>query len=208
MIEMSSGYAHESEIGPVFDVATFSPRKAIITAIVGTCFAAAVGGMAVYVWNPDWIVSNPAYGMTKANQEIRDLWRDHPRWCAVGVSVAGLLSAFLAAVSGKCWWDAWSGGYYLRASEAGLAMFVPNGWGLLKLHVPWTEVEQVTVTQEKRLGSLSRSAGNIGASLSLRLSDGREYELRLDHFRQDGWLIHERLQEAQQMRAAALTPCP
>jgi len=54
------------------------------------------------------------------------------------------------------------------------------------------------------LGSLSRNAGNIGATIRLRLHDGRKHEFSVDMFREPGHIIHRRIGEATEMAPANL----
>ena len=59
--------------------------------------------------------------------------------------------------------------------------------------------ENLTVVQEKQFGSLSQNAGNKGASIRLRLINGRKHEFSVDMFREDGHIIHGRISDATNM---------
>ena len=202
---LNAYYAHDSEVGPVFDVARFSRGKSLWMGLVGIGFACLVGLAAAYVWNPDWLNSNPSKAWAKAHQQTKDLMREHPQGTKAGVAVAGLFGLLFltAGLSGVA--QALSGGYFIRVGEGGLSLRVPAGvWSALQRDIPWGEVAQLTVVQEKRLGSLSRSSGNIGGELQLQTHDGQNRVISLVCFKEDAWLIYERINQARDTRPAEL----
>lgn len=202
---LNAYYAHDSEVGPVFDVARFSRAKSLWMGLVGIGFAFLVGLAAAYVWNPDWINSNPSKVWAKAHQETKDLMRQHPQGTKVGVAVAGLFGLlFLAAgLSGVA--QAVSGSYFMRVGEGGLSLRVPAGmWSAFERDIPWDDVAKLTVVQEKQLGSLSRSSGNLGGVLQLQTHGGLNRVISLVCFKEDAWLIYERIIEARDTRTAEL----
>ena len=197
---MHSYYAHESEVGPVYDVANFSRSKSLMLAFASLVFAGLVGFGAVYFWNPDWIASEPSVIWADAHQETKDLMRQHPLGVKIGVTVASLFSVLCLAMTASCVANAVSADYYIRVGEGGLSLRVPDGlWSTYQRDIPWPDVAQLKVVQEKRFGALSRNDGNIGGELQLRTHDGTTRIVRLDQFRQDAWLIHQRIEEAKDM---------
>jgi hypothetical protein len=203
MTTLNAYYSHESAVGPVFDVAHFSPFKSLWMAIVGLGFGVAIGVAAAYVWNPDWLVPRPPEWFADANREARDWMQEHPLGVQIGVGVAGLFSLLLvaAALSGIA--NALSGSFYIRVGVNGLSLRVPDGFiGKFERDLDWSEIAKLTVVQEKYVGSLSRNAGNIGGELQLRTHDGLNRVLRLDCFREDAWLIYQRIEEAMNTRPA------
>ncbi len=207
MTTMSPYYASESEVGPVFDVANYSRAKAIKMAVISMIFAGVTGLGAVYVWNPDWINPNPSEIWADAHQETKNLKLQYPTGVKVGVGIAGSLAALFFLMSLSCVANASSGDYHIRAGEGGISLKVPDGvFGTLEKDIAWEDITKLTVVQEKYLGSMSRNAGNIGGELQIRARDGFARDIRLDDFRQDAWLIHQRIQEARETRPAELVP--
>jgi len=205
MTTMNPYYAHESDVGAVFDVAHYSSRKALFMAFVGVVFAAFVGAAAAYVWKPDWFIRKPPVWYADAHQDVKDLMRQHPTGAKIGVGVAGLFAAVFFLAAASCVFNALSGNYYIRVGENGLSLRLPDSFfTAYERDLGWPDIAKVTVVQEKRFGALSQSSGNLGGELQLRLRDGDRRDLRLDHFREDAWLIYNRIQEAQEMQPAIL----
>jgi hypothetical protein len=204
MTEMNSYYAHDSNVGPVFDVAHFSSFKATWMGAVGLLFAAVFALAASYAWNPDWLLPHPPRCFVEAHQDVRDLARQHPLGLQIGAGVGGLLALLFAAAGISSIVSAVSAGYYIRVGENGISLRLPNGiFNCFDRDFEWSEIEKLTVVQEKYIGS-SRNSGNIGGELRLRTRDGLNRKLRLDLFRENAWLIHRRIQEAMELRTAAL----
>jgi hypothetical protein len=203
MTSMNSYYGHESAVGPVFDVAHYSPFKATLLALTWLGFAAFVGLGAAYAWNPDWIISQPHEVFAEAHQEAKGWLGDHPWGVTIGVGLAAFFALLGLAGAASCLVAAWSGNFYLRAGAGGLSLRVPDLLaGATERDLAWSEIESLTVVQEKHLGSLSQSAGNLGGELQLCTHDGWSHDIRLDEFREDAWLIYERIEEAREMQAA------
>lgn len=205
MTDMNPYYAHESSVGPVFDVAHFSRFRSLWMGIVGLGFAAVVGVAAVFVWNPDWIVPHPPDWFLDGNQEIKDLAREHPLGVKIGVGTAALFALVFAAAGLSGIASAYSGKYYIRVGERGMSLRLPDSFfSSFERDLDWSQIDQLTVVQEKTIGSMSRNAGNVGGELCIRTHDGLDRSLRLDCFREDAWLIHQRIDEAMNSRPAVL----
>lgn len=205
MSDMNAYYAYESDVGPVFDVAHFSPIRSLWMGVVGLGFAAVIGVVAAYVWSPDWIVPHPPEWFFDANQETRDIAQQHPLGVTIGVGTAALFALVCAAAGVSGIASAFSSNYYIRVGENGLSLRVPDGlFRSFQRDLEWSEVAKLTVVQEKYIGSMSRNAGNTGGYLRLRTHDGLDRVLRLDCFREDAWLIHQRIEEAMNTRLAVL----
>jgi hypothetical protein len=204
MIEMNPYYARESEVGPVFDVATFSRGKALGMGITGLVFGVVVAAAVVYAWNPTRIMPRPPRQLADLNRETARLWRDHPQAMPYGLSTAGLVAAFFLVASGAYLYQSLTGDMYLRVGEGGLSLRVPNGFHPLELDLPWNEIDQLTVTQRRQVGALSRNAGNLGGDLTLRTRSHGQVFVGLDDFREPAHLIYNRIQEARQTRPAEL----
>jgi hypothetical protein len=199
---MNSYYAHESAVGPVFDVAHYSRLKALWMALLWLGFAGFVGLGAAYAWDPDWINSSPSADWAKAHQELKDFLLDHPWGVNVGVGLAVMFAVLGLTAGVSCLVSLVSGNYYVRVGEGGISLRVPDVLGALERDLAWSEIALLKVVQEKYLGSLSQSSGNIGGELQLRTHDGWSRDVRLDHFREDAWLIYNRIEEARQMSAS------
>jgi hypothetical protein len=207
MTTMTGYYAHDSQFGPVFDVANYSRFKAIKTALISLGFGCMIGLGAAYFWNPDWVVSNPSEIWADAHQETKDLIRQHPLGVKVSAGCAALFATFCFAAAISLLANAVSNDFYIRVGEGGISLRVPDGLlGTFHRDLPWSEVDTLTVVQEKRLGAMSRNAGNTGGELQLRTREGFVKDIRLDQFRQDAWLIHQRIEEAREMRVADFSP--
>jgi hypothetical protein len=205
MATMNPYYAHESSVGPVFDVAHYSRFKAAVLALTWLGFATFVGLGAAYSWNPDWIISQPHEVFANAHREAKGWLLEHPWGVKTGVAMAGMFTVLAVAAGGSCLVAVLWGNFYVRAGEGGLSLRVPDLFvGALERDLPWSDIENLTVVQEKWLGSLSQSSGNIGGELRLRTHDGWSRDVRLDHFREDAWLIYQRIEEARETRAAVL----
>lgn len=206
MTVMNPYYAHASSVGDVFDVAHFSRGKSLFTGLIGIGFGAAIAFAAAYVWNPDAILQEPSEIWAEAHQDLKDLQVDHPVGVQVGVGVAGLF-ALLCVIGGlTCFANAATAGFYLRVGEGGLSVRAPEVIGRpFEQDYAWEEIEKLTVVQHKRLGAMSRGDGNLGGELEIRVATGKTRVVRLDDFREDAWLIYDRIEEARQMRSGL---CP
>lgn len=204
MIEMNPYYARESQVGPVFDVATFSSRKALMIGFSGFVFAALVGGAALYAWKPTLLMPHPPQPIVEINREIAKLWRDYPQGTPYGIAGMGLVAGFFVLAAGSYLYQSFTGEMYLRVGEDGISFCVPRGFGTLAHDLPWNEIEDLTVTQIKQFGSLSRNAGNLGGHLTLRTRSHGKLFIPLDDFREPAHLIYDRIREAQETRPAEL----
>lgn len=215
MIEMNPYYAHPSDVGPVFDVATWSPRKVLTAAVVGLLLGMAFALAAAYLWNPALFAARPPGWLKEFNQEMARATKQHP-WGMLGFKGFLALLAFVFLVGGvSCFADVCRGGYYFRAGPGGLSLRVSNGPSLqtlglgsnaLVLDIPWDEIADYRIVQNKRLGSLSRDAGNLNAYFQLNTVDGREHQFSLDVFREPARIIDSKIRDAVQMVPAQFAP--
>ena len=203
MTTMIGYYAHASEVGPVFDVANYSRLKAIMMAFIAFGFGCLVALGAAYFWNPDSIISEPSEVWADAHKETKELIRQHPLGVKIGVGCAALFALLCFAGTISCVANAASNDFYIRVGEGGISLRVPDGlFGTFGQDLPWSQIARLTVVQEKKFGAMSRSSGNTGGELQLCTHDGLVKAIRLDHFRQDAWLIHQRIEESREMRLA------
>lgn len=208
MIEMSPAFAHESKVGPVFDITSWSPSKSIWMGLVGLVFAAAGLATATFMWHPKIMEGKMPPGTEHVIGEAITAHRTHTWKMRGGIAVAGGLG-LLFGVAAIAWLrDGYSGRYYFRAGPGGLSLRLPNGldWqygGLVsaaqELDLPWNIIDGLTVTQTKQLGSMSRNAGNISADLKIVMRSGQKHHISLDGLEAPAYLIHERLLESQEM---------
>ncbi len=160
---LNAYYAHDSEVGPVFDVARYSRAKSLWMGLGGIVIAILVGLAAAYVWNPDWINSKPSKIWANAHQETKDLMRQHPQGTKVGVAFAGLFGLLFLAAGFSAVVQGVSGDYFIRVGEGGLSLRMPAGMlGAFERDIPWDDVDQLKVVQERQIGALSRNAGKMG----------------------------------------------
>jgi hypothetical protein len=202
---MNPYYSHESEVGPVYDVADYSRFKPIVTAITALMFAACAGFFAIYFWNPDLITENPSEMFVDAHEDAKNMMKEHPIGTKVGVGLSGMFSGLCLAMAISCMCNSISGRYHIRVGEGGISLRVPDGLTtVLEKDIPWSEISQLKVIQEKRVGALSRNAGNTGGEIEVHLYDGTSHDIRLEHFKQDAWLIHQRIDEVKDMRSSSI----
>ena len=204
MIEMNAYYARESEVGPVFDVATFSPSKALALGFSGLVLAVLVGAAALYVWNPNLVFPHAPKWFADGNRETLQLWKDYPRGTPLCVGGVGLFAALFLGGSLSYLYQAFTGVFYVRVGEGGISFRVPQGFSTLALDLPWDEILKLTVTQVKQFGALSRNAGNIGGHFTLRTRSHGNLYVCLNDFREPAHLIYSRIQEARETRPAEL----
>lgn len=208
MIAMSPAFAHESKVGPVFDLTGWSGSKNIWMGLVGTVFATAAFATAIFLWQPKIMEGNMPAGSEQVISDVLWAHRAHPWEMRGGIAFAGIFGWIcgVAALSGLR--DGFATGYYFRAGPGGLSLRLPQGvsWrhgglisNVLELDLPWDDIDGLTVTQVKQLGSMSRNAGNLGAELKIATRSGRHYDISLNGLEAAAYLIHERLMEAQEM---------
>lgn len=213
MITMSPGYAHESPVGPVFDVTKWSPSKSIWMGLVGLVFAAIALAAATFLWNPKIMEGNMLPGTEHVINDVVEAHTTHV-WKMRGALAVAAGLGWLLGVASIAWLrDGIAGNYYFRAGPGGISLRLPHGlsWthggfvsAVLELDLPWEEIDGLTVVQTKELGSLSRNAGNISAELRILLHSGIKYTISLDGLEAAAYLIHERLNEAQHSAMANL----
>jgi len=218
MIEMSPFYAHESSVGPVFDVATWSRRKAWTMVIGALLFAAcAVGGL-VLAWKPTLLFAKPPTAITHFHKETLKLKNDHA-WAAIFgtglVAVAGWFG--LAGAIASLINAAGENTYYFRVGPGGIALCVPHGLDIsrlglvfkrLEIQLPLDQIADWKVVQHRQLGAMSRHAGNTMAFFKLRTVDGKKEDFNLDCFREPARVIHGKINDALQMVPAQMNAAP
>ena len=208
MMEMNPFYAHESSVGPVFDVATWSQRKALVMAVVcligGIAFTAAAG----QAWAPNLFFEEPPEALESLNREIADLRQEHFWGTQIGIGFVAFIGFLGLAGACSSTVNFLSGDYYFRAGPGGISLRVPNGLDLtkfgltckvLQLDLANDEIHDWLITQHKRAGAMSRDAGNIMAFLKIETVAGKKYEFSLDHFREPARIISSKIEDALQM---------
>ena len=217
MIEMNPYYARRSPVGDVFDVATFSPRKAMILAVFGDLLGTACLVAAIHLYNPTLLPLPKAPWISEINTAILQAGKSHPLAVNLGVAGLGLFALICMAASVASIVDAVHPNYYFRAGPGGFSVRVPNGVALkkfgcasdvLQLDLRWAELENWTLVQEKQFGSLSRHQGNLSAYVKLKTIDGKKYAFCLNGFQESGELIWSKLQNAREMVSARLDQEP
>ncbi|NQT37426.1 MAG: hypothetical protein HQ581_08060 [Planctomycetes bacterium] len=215
MIEMNPYYAHRSSVGDVFDVASWSPRKALGGGLFCLLAGLVVATATCYMVQPKLLVKNPPKILKELNQEMRIGWKKHPWGMQAGLGGAGCMAFMLLAGGVATLGDFLRSDYYLRAGTGGVSLRVPQGvsWSklclaskVLRLDLSWDQVERWTVVQEKQIGSLSPNDGNIAAHIDLKTSDGKTHSFSVDCFREPARIIYQKLQDAMKMTTARLAP--
>lgn len=205
MTTMNPYYAHPSDVGPVFDVAHFSRRKALNIAVVGLILGVMIGAASVYAWNPDLILSHPPKWYAKGHEQVKELVDKYPIGAKVGVGVGALVAGFCLVGGVSFLMNAIAGNFYVRVGEGGVSLRVPDGvFTTFERDLPWSDISKLKVVQEKQAGAMSVNSGNVGTVLELRTHSGLKKSLRLDQFRENGWIIYNRIDESRDMHPAAL----
>ena len=162
MVEVNPYYAHPSSIGEVFDVATFSHRKAMTMAIFGVVLGTALLAVAVHLYNTALLPVPSAEWIAEMNEFIVEAGKTHA-WI-VNTGIGALISfgfIFLMAALASAV-NSVSPNYFFRAGPAGFSVRVPNGVALsklgfgsraLQLDLRWEEIKKWTLVQEKQFGS-------------------------------------------------------
>ncbi len=213
MIEMNPGYAHESRVGPVFDVTSWSASKSLWMSLMGLIFAVQALGAAVFLWNPRIMDGKMPPGTQHVISDVIEVHRTHAWPIRGGIALAGGLGWVFSAASIAFFRDGCCGNYYFRAGPGGLSLRMPQGlsWqhggfvsAVLELDLPWDEIKRLTVTQTKQIGSLSRNSGNVGAEMKIVTHLGKTHQIDLGGLEAAAYLIHERLIDSQEMMPANL----
>lgn len=208
MIEMSPCYAYPSQVGPVFDVAAWSPRKVLTMAVVGLLFGAACAVAAAYLWNPGLFAARPPGWLKGFNEELARANKQHPRAMLGLIGFLALMALIFLVGAVSCAADLCRGDYYFRVGPGGLSLRVPGGLSLhmlglgdnaLVLDIPWDEIDDFRIVQHKRVGSLSRDAGNLDAYFQLKTVDGRKHRFSLDVFHEPARIIDSKIRDAVRM---------
>lgn len=215
MVEMNPYYAHSSDVGDVFDVATWSPRKVLGNGIVGALVGILVAAAAVLLWNPQ-LLANLLPELAKTlEKQIRAIDKQYTYAILLAIiSLATIAYVFVAAGLGGVF-DAFRRNIYFRAGPGGLSIRVLRGvaWdklgfgsGVLCIDLPWSDIDRWAITQKKQFGSLSRNAGNLDATFNVLVYGGRKYSFSLDFYREPARIIYERIQTARETKTAVLAP--
>jgi len=217
MLEMNPYYAHESEVGPVFDVANWSPGKNVAMAIAALVFGVALLGFVIAATKPTLLLDDPPELVTSLTDEFKDLRKEHPWGTYAGLGVATFLGVIGLMGAVACTVDVATARYYFRAGPGGISFRVPQGFdwskaGLafsaLEIDLPHDAISNWTITQTKQFGSMSQNAGNISASISIRTFGGKKYGFSLDMFREPAHVIKSKIDDALEMTPAMLGPEP
>ncbi|MEQ8790055.1 MAG: hypothetical protein RIC55_27410 [Pirellulaceae bacterium] len=215
MPEMNPYYAHPSPVGDVFDVAAWSPAKTFGMGLTGIVLATLVGVAAACIWDPGLMKEYLPDLAKDLARENAKLTKAYPWAIPAIVGGLGCLTYVFLAAGVTFAGDALRSNCYFRAGPGGMSLRLPHGvsWAQLgfgskvvELHVPWAEIKRWTITQHKRLGSLSPNAGNLNAHFDLTLRNGRSFHFSLDTFREPARIIYSRIEESQEMTTALLTP--
>lgn len=194
-------YVRSSSVGDVVDVATWSPRKALGTAIFGIVLGIGFAAAACFLWDAKLFVDAEPDWLARTNKE------HGPRMqAAVGVLgflavavVIGALSALAAYTKSD---------YYLRAGPGGLSVRVPDCIPLgslvkssdaLEFDIPWTHVRRWGITEERPVGGLSTSTYEYPPIIDLETVDGEKYCIPTDYFRESTKIIATKIQDAMEM---------
>jgi hypothetical protein len=215
MTKMNPYYAHRSPVGDVFDVATWSPGKNFGMGLTGIVLATLAAVAAVCVWDPGMMaqyVPDLAKDLARANAKLT---RAYPWATPAIVFGLGALAYIFLAAGVTFATDGMRSNCYFRAGPGGMSLRLPNGMSLAKLgfgsqvvnlNLPWSSIQRWTITQHKRLGSLSPNAGNRNAHFDLKLRDGRRFRFSLNIFREPARIIYSRIEESQGMTTALMAP--
>jgi hypothetical protein len=163
-----------------------------------------------WFYQPAWFGGRPKNEeFRKLYDEVAALKKKHTKAFHGGLAVAGLIAWFFTGAGTASLWNA-RGGYFIRCGAGGVSVRVPLGldWKkaffaaeTLERDIPWSEIECLTVTQVKQLGALSRTAGNVGGDIELRLRNGKSHWFGVELFGEPAYMIHERINEATRMTA-------
>lgn len=208
MIEMSPFYAHESKVGPVFDVATWSRAKAWSMALTGLVLGLLALAGLVFAWQPTLLLKEPPEVVAGIHEATLELAKEKP-WIAYGVFAVGALTGLIALAGAfASASDALHGDYYFRAGPGGLSVRVPAGidfrrfclaFKTREFDLPVSRIADWTIVQHKQLGSMSRNTGNLSALFQIRTSDGKKVAFSLDCFREPSSVIQSKLNDARRM---------
>lgn len=204
---INPAYAHDSSVGPVFDVGAWAPPgwcspSTIMALAAGSATAAAAAAVLL----PDILSLQALEWAAPLRSEIELAWKSYPWWMGGGALLA-VAVAYLFLAGGIAHLRLRSRGeFYLRTGPGGLSMRVPDGlsmltpsFAVLELDAAWDDVAEWRVVQHKRLGSISPNAGNLDAELRIVLRDGRRHVIDLSWFREPARIIWNRIQEAVEM---------
>jgi hypothetical protein len=212
MLLMSPYDAHTSSVGPVFDAATWSPRKTLMIGLFALLVGLVFAGCGVLFFNPHLLdVQRPAAlkDLTKGlAPQILDVHRRYAWSKWAGTAGLGLVGYLFFGVGVSCLGASLKGDFYFRIGPGGLSLRVPETidptrlglrFRVLSLELPWRDVATWTIVQVKELGSMSRNAGNLSGYLQLETVDGRKHRISLDVFREPAFIIRSKAQDALEM---------
>jgi hypothetical protein len=217
MIEMNPYYAHESSVGPVFDLTQWTGRGILNAAVCGLLFGAVIIVAAVFVYEPGWFVDKkkPPQALKEMVVGIQKAHKTHAWAMRGGIVLAALFGGACVAGSVAMLSDTFRRDYYFRAGPGGLSLRMPGGvsWShfgfvskLVELELAWDEIASTTITQTRYVGAMSRNAGNISAEIKIVTRSGENHRLSLEGLEAAGYLVHQRLEEMRDMVPANLEP--
>ncbi len=206
MDHLDSGYTIESAVGPVHDLTKWTGRGKIGVGIAALVFGLGALVVSAFVWDSTWFFDKPSENIKDAVAEMNDAWRTHTTAMQAGVTLGAIFGLFCLMGASTQFTDAFRTDYFFRAGTGGLWLRLPDGFswahfGLvskpLELELSWDDVAKIEVVQTKQFGAMSRNAGNISASMTIRTRSGETHDLTLDGLEAAAYLIHERMIEAQ-----------
>ncbi len=214
MIEMNPYYAHDSSVGPVFDVATWSRRKAATLGCGAVVFGLLGIGLLVVCFKPDLFLDKPPKVVRQIHSETQRMVRTHAAgtYAVTGVVGVGIYCAF--ATGFAFFHDLSAANYFFRIGRGGMSVRVPNGLDpmkaflsqkILRMDLPFEQIADWKIVQHKQVGSLSRNTGNKTAYVNIKLIDGQRRSFFLDLFREPAHVIKSKIDSALQMVPADLT---
>ncbi len=201
--------AHDSAVGPVFDVATFSRKAQWVLAISSATFGLLVCTALILAWKPTLLIAQPPELVETFHTAVMEQMRNRAWLVLFGTGVAvvvawfafaGAIAGLVAAVS--------EDKYYLRIGPGGLSVRVPErvdfgklGLAFKELHrdIPAEEITSWKVIQKVHEHMPTGATTKGMAFLEIRTVDGGKFDICLSQFNESADLIHSRLASTVQL---------
>ncbi len=113
MVEMNPYYAHESSVGPVFDITRWTGRGVANVAVVGLLFGVTLLVAAALVYEPTWLFKKPPEGFEDLVAGIRKGHKHYAWAMRGGIALSGLLGGVCVLGSVAMITDLFRRDYYL-----------------------------------------------------------------------------------------------
>jgi len=213
MAQLNPHDVRQSPVGPVFDVATWSPRKAVSAGVLGVVLGLVLAGLAVYAWDPHWIVDPAPQWLEGLNSQVAHLKDSRPSETRGAIALAGLVAVVFLLGGVSCLLGPTDRGYYFRVGPGGISLRLPRnpvwnriglGSKVLCLDVRWEDIASCNVVQIRPLGSQQAKTANENVYLRLKTTAGRRYRISFAAFREHAQIIAVWFEEARQMTLAQL----